>query len=59
MECKTLQGKIFSAEDVGTYYIKYSVEDFKYGKLFTVEKIRLITFVEETIQDEIDSGVSV
>lgn len=36
----------FYAEEIGTYYIKYSAEDFKYGKLFKVEKVRLITFVE-------------
>ena len=46
-----------TADEVGTYYIKYSVEDFKYGKLFTVEKIRLVTFVEETILDEVESEV--
>lgn len=30
----------------GTYYIKYSVDSIKYGKIFTIEKIRLINFVE-------------
>jgi len=38
-------GKFFS-DEIGTFYIKYSTEDFKYGKLFKVEKVRLITFVE-------------
>lgn len=38
-------GKYY-AEEIGTYYIKYSSMDLKYGKIFKVEKIRLITFVE-------------
>lgn len=36
----------FYADAVGTFYIKYSTENFKYGKLFKVEKVRLVTFVE-------------
>lgn len=36
----------YSATQVGTYYIKYHSNSLKYGKIFTVEKIRLITFVE-------------
>jgi len=36
----------YSATQVGTYYIKYHSNSLKYGKVFTVEKIRLITFVE-------------
>lgn len=38
----------YSATDVGTYYIKYISSCLKYGKIFKVEKIRLITFVEES-----------
>ncbi len=38
----------YYAEDVGTYYIKYSSDDIKYGKIFKVEKVRLITFVEDS-----------
>ena len=37
---------LFYSEEVGTFYIKYHSNDFKYGKLFTVERVRLITFVE-------------
>ncbi|MBQ7880730.1 MAG: hypothetical protein IJ358_02695 [Clostridia bacterium] len=36
----------FTADEIGTYYIIYKVDDIKYGKIFTVERIRLITFVE-------------
>lgn len=36
----------FYAEEVGTFYIRYSTENFKYGKLFKVEKVKLVTFVE-------------
>lgn len=39
------QGRYY-AEEEGTYYIKYKSNDLKYGKIFTVEKVRLITFVE-------------
>ncbi len=38
-------GKFYS-DEIGTFYIKYSTDNFKYGKLFKVEKVRLITFVE-------------
>ena len=43
----------FTANEEGTYYIKYTVDSFKYGKLLKVQKIRLISFVEETEQEEI------
>ena len=33
------------ADEEGTYYIKYTSNCFKYGKLFKVEKVRLVTFV--------------
>lgn len=36
----------FFSDEVGTFFIKYYTKDFKYGKLFKIEKIRLITFVE-------------
>lgn len=32
--------------ELGTFYIKYSVDSLKYGKIFTIEKIRLISVVE-------------
>lgn len=45
-----------TGNDTKTYYILYKSNDIKYGKVFTVTKIRLITFVEEPEQDEIDSA---
>jgi hypothetical protein len=39
------EGK-FYADEIGTYYIKYSTNDFKYGTLFKVEKVRLVHVVE-------------
>lgn len=41
----------YYADEIGTYYIKYSSLDIKYGKIFKVEKIRLITYVEEKEED--------
>lgn len=36
----------YTANEVGTYYIIYTVDNFKYGKLFKIQKIRLVNFVE-------------
>ena len=36
----------YSAEEVGTYYIKYTSTCLKYGKIFKIEKVRLVSFVE-------------
>ncbi len=36
----------FYSDEVGTFYITYKSECFKYGTLFKVQKVRLITFVE-------------
>lgn len=36
----------YYADEVGTYHIIYKVDDIKYGKIFTIQRIRLITFVE-------------
>lgn len=38
----------YYADEVGTYYILYKVDDIKYGKIFTLQRIRLVTFVEPT-----------
>lgn len=46
----------YTADEVGTYYISYIVDNFKYGTLFKIKKIRLITFVEPTEQEEIDGA---
>lgn len=45
----------FTAEEEGTYYIVYKSNNFKYGSLFKVQKIRLITFVEATEAEELES----
>lgn len=37
---------LYYSNEVGTYYIKYTVDDFKYGTLYSIQKIRLITIVE-------------
>ncbi len=46
--------RTYYADEVGTYYIIYRVDDIKYGKIFTVQRIRLITFVESTPDNEVD-----
>ena len=46
----------FSAAEVGTYYITYNVNNLKYGSIFKVQKIRLITFVEPSETEEIESA---
>lgn len=46
----------YYAESEGTYYIKYTVDNLKYGKIFKVQKIRLITFVEDTESSEVHNG---
>ena len=46
----------YTAQEEGTYYMIYTVDNFKYGTLFKIQKIRLITFVEPTEQEEIDNA---
>lgn len=46
----------YTSNEVGTFYMTYTVDNFKYGTLFKIQKIRLITFVEPTEQEEIDSA---
>ncbi len=36
----------YTSSEVGTFYITYKSECFKYGKLFKIQKVRLVTFVE-------------
>lgn len=33
-------------KELGTFYLKYSVDSIKYGKIFKIEKVRLISVVE-------------
>ena len=50
---KNSDGKYY-AETEGTYYIKYTVDNIKYGSIFKVQKIRLIHFVEPTESEEVE-----
>ncbi len=50
-------GTYYSNEE-GTFYIKYTINNLKYGTIFKVQKIRLITFVEGTEQEEVQGGNS-
>lgn len=43
---KISESGIYFADEVGTYYIKYHSNHFKYDKLFKVEKVRLVHVVE-------------
>ena len=49
----------YTSNEEGTFYIKYKSNSFKYGKLFKVERIRLISFVEASEPGEMipDEGV--
>lgn len=40
-----------TADNVGTYYIVYTVNNLKYGTIFKVQKIRLVTFVEPSEEE--------
>lgn len=53
-DLKQNQDGSYYADEVGTYYIIYKTNDIKYGKIFTVKRIRLITFVEGTPDNEVD-----
>ncbi len=46
----------YTSNEEGTFYITYTVDNFKYGKLFKIQKIRLISFVEPSEPDEIASA---
>lgn len=48
-------GEYYALQE-GTYYITYTVDNLKYGSLFKIQKIRLISFVEPTEPDEIESA---
>lgn len=46
----------YYAENVGTYYIKYTTNELKYGSIFKIQKIRLITVVEPSETEETNSA---
>lgn len=47
------EGEYYATSE-GTYYIKYTVDNIKYGSIFKVQKIRLLHFVEPTESDELE-----
>ena len=49
------QDGTYTSNEVGTFYMIYTVDSIKYGTIFKVQKIRLITFVEES-EDIISSA---
>lgn len=49
---ETQNGKYYALTE-GTYYIKYTVSDIKYGSIFKIQKIRLIHVVEPTEDEEV------
>lgn len=51
---KMTEDGAYYADEIGTYYMIYKVDDIKYGKIFTVQRIRLITFVESTPDNVVD-----
>lgn len=42
----------YYADEVGTYYISYSVKSLKLGFVYKIKKVRLVTFVEESESGE-------
>ncbi len=44
----------YYSNEVGTFYIAYTVDNFKYGTIFKIQKIRLITFVEPSEDDNLE-----
>ena len=46
----------YTSNDVGTFYMVYTVDSIKYNTIFKVQKIRLITFVEETEEPKIPAN---
>lgn len=49
---------LFYSDEIGTHYIIYTTNNFKYGKLFKIKKIRLVHIVEESDDDipEVTNG---
>ncbi len=50
-----LDSRGFSNE-VGTFYVEYTIDSLKYGKIFKIKKIKLVTFVEngEAMEPEVE-----
>lgn len=47
---------LYHSDKVGTFYIIYSTNELKYGSIFKVQKIRLITVVEPSEEEEKNSA---
>ncbi len=47
----------YTSNEVGTYYIVYTVDNLKYGSIFKIQKIRLITFVEPS-DDDVETTIN-
>ena len=43
-----------TSKETGTFYVKYTVDSIKYGKLFKIQKIKLVTFVDSSEIDELE-----
>ena len=56
-DMKLVDGKYYASGDGCFYYIEYTVDTVKFGKIYPVKKIRLVSFVEPTEQDAIDAEV--
>ena len=52
---KTPEGE-YTSDEEGTFYIVYTVDNLKYGSVFKIKKIRLITFVSEPEPEEIENA---
>lgn len=46
IETNLVQSDSGNPAEIGTFYVKYSVDSVKYGKIFRIEKVRLINVVE-------------
>ncbi len=46
-------GKYYAEGEETAYYISYTVNTLKFGKIYPVKKIRIVTFVEPTEEDAI------
>ena len=44
----------YTSSEIGTFYMVYTVDSLKYNTIFKIQKIRLITFVEESEDRVVD-----
>lgn len=48
---------LYSAQEVGSYYIIYKVNNLKYGSIFKIQKIRIISYIEASEAEEIEGAL--